>query len=126
MEPLPSKLISHRWLQMLADSNQKLESCNIKEATVALTNYNNLDKRSLNKALLGLAIKWENSFSSDGIDLAKHLLAAGADPNFAIIVQECYCNGANAQYKTSEVLQSISVRHNANGELKKYLESLKK
>lgn len=126
MEPIQSKLLSQRWLQILADPNHRLENSSIQEAARAITSFNKLDKRSLHKALLGIALKWDDGFAFDGMVLVKHLLDAGADPSFTTITQECYCNGINAHYKTSEVMQSISTKNNATGELKKYLESLKR
>lgn len=115
-------------LQMLADEKKNLTHKAIKDAVnVFRLSNKKYDTNLTSKALWGLAAAWDNSFGNNGIELAKLLINAGANPNEKLIIEEVmqakkkdgnfYCVSVGGNYETTAF-------DTAHGTLKDFFESL--
>ena len=112
-------------LNLLGNERTSLTSKHIKDACCLLVGLEGkYEKTVLTKALWGLAAAWDDSFGKDGIEVAKVLLQAGANPQAKVTVEEVlplknqkesgFCYTSTGSYETT-VLES------AKGALKNYL-----
>lgn len=115
-------------LQTLADEKVDLTKKIITDACNAFKLSNTkYDKILTSKALWGLAAAWDNTFGNDGIELAKLLINAGANPKEQVRIEEIARSkrkdGTNCYVPMGEYYET-SAWNAAHGTLKEYFQSL--
>lgn len=115
-------------LKMLADEKTNLTKKIITDACSVFRSSNKKYDRILtSKALWGLAAAWDNSFGDEGIELAKLLINAGANPKEQVTVEEVMQakkKDGTTYYVSMGDYYETTAWSAAHGDLKQYFQSL--
>ena len=129
--PLNSHSSVHEQMQNLAEINETIDLEKLKRLSIVLKERETkvptpFGQDVIDKALLGLAIKWKPDFGAQGIEIAKILVQRfGADPKRKFIISQIAASGKSGCYKTTETITVESAYTESQGLLKEYFNSCK-